>query len=85
MTDVSDDELNLGEAELQALFEARAKAQAIVDQLERQRAQTEAAPPDLPPAQLAAGRAALLQALQSARRMLENLEAAIALVTGPTH
>lgn len=79
------DELNLTATELEALFEARAKARQMVAQLERYQADAAASPPDLPAAQLAAGRAALLKALQSARRMLENLDAAIALVTGPTH
>ena len=80
-----DDDLNLSDAELEALFTARAKAQVIVDQLERQQLDIDAPRPDLSETQLAAGRAALLHALQSARRMLENLDAAIALVTGLMH
>ena len=82
---MAEQELKLSEADLQALFEARAQAQTIVDQLERQHAQSDASPPDLPPAELAAGRAALMSAIQSARRVVENLDAAIALVTGGAH
>lgn len=80
-----DDDLHLSEEELHALFTARMKAQAIVDQLEQQREQVEAAPPGLSPTQHAAARVALLNAIQSAYRMLDNLNAAIALVTGLTH
>lgn len=61
------------------LASALEKARRLVAELERQRAEIEANPPDLPPEQLAEGKVAFDNALASARRMLKALEEAAAM------
>ena len=63
----------------QMLADAIAKARKLVTELERQQTEIEAAPPDLPPAQLAEGKQAFDNAVAAARRMLQSLEEAAAL------
>jgi hypothetical protein len=58
------------------LVEAQQKASALVDRLREQQAEIDANPPDLPPEQLAAGRAAMRKAIESAERTLAALRAA---------
>jgi hypothetical protein len=58
----------------QMLDDAIARARKLVEELERQRAEVEANPPNIPPDQLAQGRHAFEMALASARRMLLALE-----------
>ena len=61
------------------LTEALTKARRLVAELERQQAEIEASPPNLPADQLAQGKFAFDNALASARRMLKALEDAAAI------
>jgi hypothetical protein len=63
----------------QMLADAIAKARKLVAELARQQKEIEAAPPDLPPEELAEGRQAFDNAVAAARRMLQSLEDAAAL------
>jgi hypothetical protein len=65
----------------QMLADALAKARKLVAEIERQKEETESAPPpaDLTPEQLEMGKFAFEQALASARRMLKALEDASAI------
>lgn len=65
-------------AELALLSEAMLKAQHLVDELRKAKAETDASPPDLPPDQLAQGKHAMEMAVKSAERMLEALHQAAA-------
>jgi len=67
--------------EIQMLIEARARAQRILDELLERQTEIEAAASDLLPGQLAAGRAAFRKATESARRVLENLDQALKLIS----
>jgi hypothetical protein len=58
------------------LPEALTKARRLVAEMEKQQAEVEAAPPNLPPEQLAMGKLAFDNALTAARRMLKALEEA---------
>jgi hypothetical protein len=58
------------------LAEALTKARRLVAEMEKQQAEVEASPPDLPPEQLAMGKLAFEKAVASARRMLQALEEA---------
>lgn len=55
------------------------KARRLVSQLEKDAADIEASPPDLPPDKLAEGKFAMQNAVASARRMLKALEDAAAM------
>jgi molecular chaperone GrpE (heat shock protein) len=77
--------MDIDDEELQTLIAARAKAEELVAKLLQQQAEVEASPPDLPAEKLAAGRLALQKAIESAQRMLENLDAALKIATGPIH
>ena len=61
------------------LDEVRAKGRALLAQLITDQAELERNPPVLPAEQLVEGRAALANAIASARRMCEALDAAAAL------
>jgi hypothetical protein len=63
----------------QMLADAIVKARKLVTDMERQQKEIDAAPPDLPPEQLAQGRQAFDNAVAAARRMLKSLEDAAAL------
>ena len=56
------------------LTEARAKAEHLLSELLKKQAEVEANPPDLPPEKLEQGRYAFQKAIESARRMLKNLD-----------
>ena len=56
------------------LTEARAKAEHLLAELMKQQAEVEANPPDLPKEQLEQGRHAFQKAIESAQRMLKNLD-----------
>jgi hypothetical protein len=77
--------MEIDDEELQTLIAARVKAEALVAKLLQQQAEVEASPPDLPPEKLATGRMALQKAIEAAQRMLENLDAALKIATGPVH
>ena len=71
--------------DLPMLTEAVAKARKLVAEIERTRDEANASPPkDLSPEQLAQGRQALDNAVASARRTLEALEAAYAIALRET-
>jgi ABC-type transporter Mla subunit MlaD len=67
--------------ELQMLIEARARAQQMLDELVRRQAEIEAAAADLSAEQLAEGRAAFRKATESARRVVDNLDQALKLIS----
>jgi hypothetical protein len=58
---------------------ALAKARRLVSDLEKEAAELEAKPPDLPFPKLAEGKQAMQNAVASARRMLKALEEAAAM------
>jgi hypothetical protein len=60
------------------LGEALAKARKLVAEMEKQKAEIAASPPEIPPDKLAEGKQAFDNALASARRMLKALEDAAA-------
>lgn len=63
--------------EMQAMLrEAQTKAQALLEALRKQQAEVEANPPDLPAEQLAAGRAAMQNAIAAAEKTLAALTTA---------
>lgn len=68
--------------ELKLLEEARQKASRIVNDLAQKHAELEANPSLIPPDRLEEGRAALENALNAARRMLKNIEDALAIGKG---
>jgi hypothetical protein len=71
----SDDVADQADQE-ELLAAALHRASKLVTELEQKKADLEAHPPDLPPAQLAEGRVAMEQAVASARRMLVALQQA---------
>jgi hypothetical protein len=62
---------------LKTLVEARARAQQLLAELRKRQAEVDAQPPDLPPEQLAAGRVALQKAIESAERVVRDVDAAM--------
>jgi hypothetical protein len=65
------------------LDEAREKARRLVQKLREQEVELEAHPPQLPLEKLLEGRQAMRKAVESAERMLANLEAATAISRVP--
>src|SRR4051794_2184571 len=61
---------------MELLDDAITRTKRLVSGIETQKADLEANPPQITPEQLEQGRYAMDKALASARRMLENLEAA---------
>ena len=80
---MADDGVHLSDEELHTLTEARARAQKLLDELQLRQAELDTAAPNLPVDQLAAGRAAMQKAIESAQRMVENLDKALQLARGP--
>ena len=70
--------------QLRTLVSAIEKAEKLVADLERQQAEVEKSPPDLPPEQLEQGRTAMQNAIKSARRMCDSLKSALAMAS-PTN
>lgn len=64
--------------QIQLLLAARDKARTLLEEIIRQQAELEAAPPALERAQLEAGRLAMRKAIDSAARMLQSIEEALA-------
>ena len=60
------------------LIDARSRAQSLLDDLLRQKGELDASPPALTPAQLDAGRQALRNSVDAARRMLHSIDQALA-------
>jgi hypothetical protein len=65
------------------LDEARVKARRLVEKLKEQEVELDAHPPELPLDKLLEGRQAMRKAVESAERMLANLEAATAISRVP--
>lgn len=64
--------------DLNLLAQARQRAQTLLDDLLRKQAELDASLPNLSPAQLEAGRQALCNAVDSARRMVHSIDQALA-------
>ncbi|WP_428939286.1 hypothetical protein [Fontivita pretiosa] len=62
-----------GQSEAEMMRDALERARRLLRELEKQRDEVEANPPDIPPEQLAVGRMAMNNAIASARRMLQAL------------
>jgi len=62
-----------GQSEAEMMREALERARRLLRELETQRDEVQASPPDIPPEQLALGRMAMNNAIASARRMLQAL------------
>jgi predicted RNase H-like HicB family nuclease len=77
--------IELDDDDLKTLAEARERAQRLLTELLRKRAEIEADPPDLPLDKLAAGRLAMQKAIESAERALQNLDEAMKVAVGPLH
>jgi len=80
---MADDAVRLSDEELKTLAEARTRAQRLLDELQLRQSELDAAALDLPAEQIAAGRAAMQKAIESAQRMVENLDKALDLTRGP--
>jgi len=65
------------------LSTARARAQSLLDDLLRQQAELDAAPPALSAAQLELGRLHLSKAVDAARRLLHSIDQALARAQKP--
>ncbi|MGE5608683.1 MAG: hypothetical protein ACM359_05490 [Bacillota bacterium] len=63
--------------DLNLLTQAHQRAQTLLNDLLHHQAELDACPPTLPPAQLEAGRQALRNAVDSARRMVHSIEQAL--------
>ena len=70
--------MNPTEDQIQLLLAAREKARKLLEEIIRQQAELDAAPPAIDRAQLEAGRYAMRQAIDSASRMLQSIEEALA-------
>ena len=68
------------EDQIQLLLTARDKARKLLEEIVRHQAELDAEPPALERAQLEAGRAAMRKAVDSAERMLQSIEDALASV-----
>jgi hypothetical protein len=68
-------------SDVDLLQQARAKAQALLDRLLEQQADLDRSPPQLPPDQLAQGQQAFDQAVDAAKRTLENINQALEVAT----
>ncbi|HUI26728.1 MAG TPA: hypothetical protein VL403_11655 [Candidatus Kryptonia bacterium] len=79
---MADGSAHVSDEELHTLTEARARAEKLLDELQLRQAELDAAAPNLPADQLAAGRAAMQKAIESAQRMVQNLDKALQLVRG---
>ncbi len=77
------DGVQLSDEELQALAEARKRAQTLLDELRQRQAELEGNASPLPPDKLMEGRAAMQKAITSAQRMVDNLDKALQLARGP--
>ncbi|HVN86752.1 MAG TPA: hypothetical protein VMW17_18120 [Candidatus Binatia bacterium] len=80
---MADEAVHLSDEELTTLTEARARAQRLLDELRQRRQELDLTPAALPAEQLAAGRAAMQKAIESAERVLVNLDKALQLARGP--
>jgi hypothetical protein len=68
------------EDQIQLLVAAREKARKLLEEIIRHQAELDADPPPLERAQLEAGRLAMRKAIDSAARMLQSIEEALASV-----
>jgi hypothetical protein len=66
------------EDQVQLLLAARDKARTLLEEIIRHQAELEPGPPALERAQLEAGRLAMRKAIDSAARMLQSIEDALA-------
>jgi hypothetical protein len=66
------------EDQIQLLLAAREKARKLLEEIIRHQAELEAEPPALERAQIEAGRLAMRKAIDSASRMLQSIEEALA-------
>jgi hypothetical protein len=66
------------EDQIHLLLTARDKARKLLEEIVRHQAEIEARPPELARAQLEAGRMAMRKAIDSATRMLQSIEDALA-------
>ena len=66
--------------QIQLLLTARDKARKLLEEIIRHQAELEAQPPKLERAQLEAGQMAMRKAIDSATRMLQSIEDALASV-----
>ena len=66
------------EDQIQLLLAAREKARKLLEEIIRHQAELDAAPPALDRARMEAGRLAMQKAIDSASRMLQSIEDALA-------
>lgn len=59
------------------LLEAKAKAERLLEEVQRMAAEAEATPPPIPPEDLAASRLAMANAVASAERMVRSIQEAL--------
>lgn len=70
--------MNPTDDQIQLLLAARDKARKLLEEIIRHQAELDAEPPALERAQLEAGRQAMRKAIDSAARMLQSIEEALA-------
>ena len=63
---------------ISTLMQARQRAEKLLGELLQQQAELDANPPSIPADKLIQGRAALQNAIAAARRMVQSLDAALA-------
>lgn len=73
------------EDQIQLLLAARDKARRLLEEIMRHQAELDATPPALNAAQLRAGRLAMGKAIDSATRMLQSIEEALASIDKADH